>query len=409
MTLTPLAEAVKKIDAKTPIGSVLRSREWEHVPLALRERAQFSAGVTSARVLQTIQDRISKQLKLQREAMANGKEAIFDRSSFIDELRDIARQEGLTPDEGKGTITDITSIPRLGMIYDMQNQMATGFARWKFDASEGAMLLWPAWRLVREREAKVPRDWRARWAEAGEAVGWEGADEGSMVALKTSPIWAKLSRFGTPWPPFDYNSGMGVEDVDRDEAIALGLMEDGKIPEASGEEDFNEGLEASTKGLGDELIEKLERAFKGQIDISSETIRWSQPVSGAAPSRHGTTEAAFAKLDKGFDVESKAGFRVKFAGILGGHLRGSSDTQRARFLPAAEATVRNPVEVWEMNHRHYYIGRFKKKDGTTGFIVVAARKGENADEVITMFPKSERELGKFRDGKLVYRMNRAVS
>jgi len=297
MALVPLKDAVERIDWKTPIGSVLRSREWEEVPLALRERAQFSAGVTSAKVLQSIQDRLSKEVKLQKEQLASGDEAMFDRSSFIDAVREIARSEGLTPanEKERGKITDITSIPRLGMIYDMQNQMATGFARWKMDQSAGAMLLYPAWRLVREREAKVPRDWRGRWAEAGESVGWEGASKGDMVALKTSPIWAALSRFGVPWPPFDYNSGMGVEDVDRDEAIALGLLEEGEIPEATGEEDFNERLEASVQDLRPEVRAQLKAAFGDQVVFNGETVRWSgrgNEDHAETPRRQGKKKAA---------------------------------------------------------------------------------------------------------------------
>lgn len=276
--IIPLEEAVRRIDAKTPIGSTLRSRDWEDVPLELRERAQFSAGVTSARLLQAIQDRLSGEVNQRREVLdrtgLEDVEATFDRSSFIDAIREIARAEGLTPEKGQGTITDITSIPRLGMIYDMQNQMATGYARWKMDQSEGALLIYPAWRLVREREAKVPRNWRARWNEAGDAVGWDGASQSTMVALKTSPIWAKLSRFGTPWPPFDFNSGMGVEDVDRDEAIALGLLKEDEIPEATGVEDFNQKLEASTSGLSESMVEKLKEAFGSQVEIDGDSARW---------------------------------------------------------------------------------------------------------------------------------------
>lgn len=277
---------MRRIDAKTPIGSTLRSRDWEDVPLELRERAQFSAGVTSARLLQAIQDRLSGEVNQRREVLdrtgQENVEATFDRSSFIDAIREIARAEGLTPETGRGTITDITSIPRLGMIYDMQNQMASGYARWKMDQNEGALLLYPAWRLVREREAKVPRNWRARWNEAGDAVGWDGASQSTMVALKTSPIWAKLSRFGTPWPPFDFNSGMGVEDVDRDEAIALGLLKEDEIPEATGVEDFNQELEASTSGLSDSLVEKLKEAFGSQVEIDGDSARW---VGGEEPRR----------------------------------------------------------------------------------------------------------------------------
>jgi hypothetical protein len=33
---------------------------------------------------------------------------------------------------------------------------------------------------------------------------------GRMIALKSDPIWTAISAFGTPYPPFDYNSGMWV-------------------------------------------------------------------------------------------------------------------------------------------------------------------------------------------------------
>lgn len=46
---------------------------------------------------------------------------------------------------------------------------------------------------------------------------------GRMVALKSAPVWTNLSRFGRPYPPFDYGSGMGMEDIGREEAVELGL------------------------------------------------------------------------------------------------------------------------------------------------------------------------------------------
>lgn len=279
--IVPLEDAVASIEAKTPIGSLLRSADWERVPIALKQRAQFSAGVESARVLQTIQDRLSSAFKQQREQLASGAQATFDRSSFINAVRDIARGEGLTPEkeELRGGIQDITSIPRLGLIYDMQNAMATGFARHKLDTSEGALLLYPAYRLSAS-SAKEPRPqiwWEQRWAEAGAAVNWEGAAKDQMVALKTSPIWAKLSRFGVPWAPFDWGSTRELEEVDRDEAIALGLMKPDDLPPeaAEGGEDFNQELEASTKGLSDELKGFLTESFGDDVTLSKDKVRWT--------------------------------------------------------------------------------------------------------------------------------------
>ena len=273
--ILPLADAVARISRKTPIGSVLKSAEWADVPLALRERAQFSAGVVSLKLLGTIQERIAGQVAMRRERLANGKEATFDRSSFIDAVRQIGRDEGLTPtDEAKrGGLEDITSIPRLGMIYDMQNSMASGFATWKLDQNEGALALWPAYRFG-QSTAKNPRDgWPARWAAAGGAVGWAGAARDEMVALKTSPIWSALSRFGTPWPPFDFGSTRELEDVDREEAIALGLIGPDEVP-SGGEEGFNDKLEASVKELSPQMRGMLKDSFEDQVEIEAGVAKW---------------------------------------------------------------------------------------------------------------------------------------
>jgi len=278
-TPQPLTEALRSISARTPVGSVIRSREWEDVPLALRQTAQFSAGISSARVLGAIQQRLQDQISLAREKLATGEEATFDRSSFIDAIRSIARAEGLEPEEGKGTITDITSIPRLGLIYDMQSQMAAGFARYKLDTSQGALLLWPAYRLG-ESTAREPRPlewWQRRWFEAGQSVGWQGAIPTDFVALKTSPIWVRLSRFGTPWPPFDWGSTRELEEVGRDEAIELGLIrEDWQPPEADADAAIlTREMEASIADLSQSLRAKIIEWFGKQISVIGDTIKWT--------------------------------------------------------------------------------------------------------------------------------------
>lgn len=312
--LLPLEEAISKIDAKTPIGSALRSADWDQVPVALRERAQFSSGVTSARVLQTIQDRLSAQVKLQREQLANGKVAIFDRSSFIDSVRSIARDEGLTPDKesDRGGLADITSIPRLGLIYDTQNQMAAGFARWKLDQTEGALLLYPAYEFVRVEDRKTPREesdpgfWDHRWIEAANEVGDDDAvrvfrDSGRKIALKNSGIWAALSRFGTPWMPFDWGSGMGVEDVDRGTCVSLGLIDENEIVE-SGEQGFNDDLQASVRGIGDPLKSFLGQAFGNKISFDGDTANWSDTEDEAPekPRAFATRREAIDYMDANY-------------------------------------------------------------------------------------------------------------
>jgi hypothetical protein len=220
ITTSPLTQAVAHLGAKTPIGAALRSADWEKVPLALRQRAQFSATLEDVRVLAEIKAKLGKAIGLQREKVAGG-EAFVDRSSFIGDMRKVMQEAGLG--DNTGAITDLGSRARLGLIYDMQIQQAQEFARFKVDQNEDVLNQWPAQELIREEEPKggpqARRDWSARWKEAGGQV-----KGGRMAALKTDPIWSAISRFGTPWPPFDFGSGMGLRDIDRDEAEQLGLL-----------------------------------------------------------------------------------------------------------------------------------------------------------------------------------------
>ena len=91
-----------------------------------------------------------------------------------------------------------------------------------YAAIGGGLDLWPAQELVRVFARRVPRGtWKQRWAEAGGQLYG-----GRMIALKTSPVWVNISRFQQPYPPYDFGSGMGVVDIDREEAVRLGLLKE---------------------------------------------------------------------------------------------------------------------------------------------------------------------------------------
>jgi hypothetical protein len=56
-----------------------------------------------------------------------------------------------------------------------------------------------------------------------------------MVARKDSGVWQALGdgaggydsdALHNPYPPFAFNSGMDVQDVDRQDAVELGLLEE---------------------------------------------------------------------------------------------------------------------------------------------------------------------------------------
>ena len=113
-----------------------------------------------------------------------------------------------------------------------------------FSDDPAAVAEYPALEHARRYERDVPRgfrlgkggallaepdqDWPSRW----EAAGGTLTDDGRMVALKSDPIWQALGdgeggyddTLGNDFPPFAFNSGYGVYEIQRDEAIELGLM-----------------------------------------------------------------------------------------------------------------------------------------------------------------------------------------
>ena len=281
--LQPLAQAAARISDKTPVGSVLRTAEWSRVPLALRERAFFSAGVESARFLSDARQGVLDVLTFAREKTRGG-DALIDRSSLIAKLRDVAKREGIPVDPKKaGGLQDITSRARLALILDTQLAQAREFARWKAEQDPDILDAFPAQELVRIETRDIPRKWLEKWLQRGGKLY-----AGRMIAAKGDRIWPAISRFGTPWPPFDFNSGMGIEDIDRDEAEALGVIAPGQII-PPGEQDFNAGLEASARGLGPAEKAQLKSVFGNQVNITGDRIRWTgqavpPPVPAPAPS-----------------------------------------------------------------------------------------------------------------------------
>lgn len=275
LTTSPWQSAVDRISSKTVVGSKLRSADWARMPLALRERAFFSAGVEEVRILSAMRERL---VQAAQQTRTDG--LLQNQARFVADLRDLL---GAAPGDS-GDLTDLTSTRRLGLIFDFAQADAHGFAAREADLDPDVQDAFPGYRLMRVESRRVPRDWLARWGVAGAATGWQGASQSTMVALKTSPIWARLSRFGRPWPPFDFGSGIGLEDVDRAETEDLGILRRGEAPAArlqrlregaaQARQQWNDGLQASVRGLGDTARGWLQQAFGGQIDLQGDTARW---------------------------------------------------------------------------------------------------------------------------------------
>ena len=130
---------------------------------------------------------------------------------------------------------DLRSDLRLNCLLDTNVSMARCYRQWQEGNNPDILIAFPAQELIRVGRRKICRSWSEIWdnARAGLAVTTASSAEksGRMFALKIDPIWAAISDFGMPWPPFKFGSGMGVADIRYEEAVDLDLMtEDGPVP-----------------------------------------------------------------------------------------------------------------------------------------------------------------------------------
>lgn len=254
-----------KILQKALVGSGLDTKGWSTVQAGLRDRAFFSSQVTEAKILHAMRQNVA-------ELVSGGKSP----SEVRRDLRAYLGSIGYDAGENRGTIKDLMTKARLDVMMKTNADQAKGYVSHLRATTTGAILAFPAYELVRVERRKLPRDWGARWAAAAQKVGWEGvARNGAMIALKTSPIWAALSRFGNTFPPFDFNSGMGVRDVKKSVCREIGLLgpnEQPKIPEVP---DFNGNLTAQVPMRNDDPeAKRLKDIFGDQIRFDGDVVHW---------------------------------------------------------------------------------------------------------------------------------------
>jgi hypothetical protein len=257
-----IPEVIKRLAAKAPITSPLRSAELRKLPQGLLERAQFSAGVEDAHVVQGLTDKLDEWAAF---AERDPERAFMDRTKFVVEMKSLL---GSPDAEDSGSLTDIASRRRLELIYNFQTTDAAEYARHVVGQDPAILDAFPCQELIRLEDRKVPRNWIERWTGAG------GKLFGSrMIATKDDPIWTAISAFGRPWPPFDFGSGMGLQDISRTEAEQLGVIT-AKTRVKPTLDSFNQGLQASVTDLDPQVQHRLKAAFGSQITIKNGVASW---------------------------------------------------------------------------------------------------------------------------------------
>ena len=270
--------AAEKMLAKALVGSKLDTKEWAGVQAGLRDRAFFMAQVEDARIHHAA-----------RQGVADMLESGKSQSEVRRDIRRVLSDIGYDPDKGiqqgdpsrRGTIKDLLTERRLDVMIETNVGLARGYAEHLRATTEGALRAFPAYELVRVKQRKKPRDWDARWKAAAQAVGWEGVAKDGHIALKTSPIWTELSAFDSPHPPFDFNSGMGVDDVSRRECIRIGLIDEDTPPQKPPKVHLNGSLQAEVPFTKQSVEwQKLKNDFGDfiQWDDRNHAVRWRENV-----------------------------------------------------------------------------------------------------------------------------------
>lgn len=284
---------------KALVGSGLDSSGWSTIQAGIRDRAFFSSQVNQAKIVYAMRKNVA-------DLVGGGKspsEVRRDLRAYLDSI-------GYDAGENRGTIKDLMTKARLDVMMKTNADQAKGYASHLRATTAGAILAFPAYELIRVQQRKMPRDWHSRWIKAANAVGWEGVsrDTDRMIALKTSPVWAELSVFGNPFPPFDYNSGMGIRDIAKSVCREIGLLGKDEQPEIPPPPDFNGNLQAQVQMRNDDPeAQRLKDIFGDQIRFDGDTVHWQgeliqDVISGKAKK---------ANLGIGFDG-SKLSFSHQF-------------------------------------------------------------------------------------------------
>ena len=256
-------EAVRILDAKKLMPTDLTSAQLRALESGIRQSSFYSAQTQLTDLLDNYKrgvQSIVAPAQVIREGAAFPVTEGFNPASLRTFIKQYLQSISYTPEEGKrGGLQDLSSNARISLVIDTNVRMAQGAGHFIQQNDPGVVEAWPALEFIRVEDRDKERDWATRWRNACEVAGDATAmgvfgRTGRMAALKSSGVWQALGdgaggytdTLGNPFDPIAFSTGMGQEEIDREEAVELGLLKDGDEPEPA-KFDF-----ASLFGLGKE-------------------------------------------------------------------------------------------------------------------------------------------------------------
>ena len=270
----PFAEAIASQTVKRLMPTSAGTAELKQLGPEILARARFSAQTTNVGYLAKMDNLLTTLVSPASQDREAG--PVLDASAVRLALKQHLAATGYAPAEGKaGGLTDLSSDRRLNLIIDTNIKMAHGYGNYAQMQDPDLLDVWPCQELIRVEDRIKKRNWEGMtgiWRSAGgQSFG------GKMIARKDDPIWYRISAFGSPYPPFDFGSGMGVRDVSRSEAEALGVIKRSTVV-AQQKVGFNDSVETQLpQGISSGLLDALKEAFKGIAIVTAEKI-----IMGAA-------------------------------------------------------------------------------------------------------------------------------
>ncbi len=250
-TPQPNDEAAASIARRRVMPTELSTAELQELDASVRSQSFFSARTMLEDLLEQYRDEVASIVNPEQTTRAD-RVTEDNPEGFVNTglnpakarelIKDLLARMGYYPEEDKrGTLQDLSSDARINLVLRTNVQMAQGEGWWLQSQQPALLDEWPAQELFRAEDREKKRAWLQRWQIAGLdtgdpiGTGWTITPDERMIALKNHPIWDELGSsdnfddaLDQPWPPFAFNSGMWVRDVDRAEAQVLGLIAAGE-------------------------------------------------------------------------------------------------------------------------------------------------------------------------------------